>query len=86
MSLTDIEETGGGYFAMAACRELLDELPRHVLITYDGESWEIHVQTQSCISESSCQKLAFERVSDSDNGHASVERCAMLHQIAFYVE
>jgi len=43
MSLADIEKTGGGYFLMAACRELLDKLPRHVLIAYDGESWKIHV-------------------------------------------
>ena len=86
MPLTYIEKIGGEYLAMTTCGELLDKLSHHVLITLDGEVWKIHVPTQGHVCEGTCQKLAFERVCGSNDSHASIKSCGMLHGVALPVE
>jgi len=71
---------------VAACRELLREFPDHVVVAYDRESRKVYIPSQRSIGEGSGQKFALERVGCSDDGHAVVEGCHVLHRIAFVVE
>ena len=56
------------------------------MVAYDRESRKVYIPSQRNIGEGSGEKFALERVSCSDDDHAVVEGCHVLHRIASTVE